>query len=655
MCVRPIGNSQINRPSLQVQFAAWGRQAFEPQRRNRCKTKTNIVYTRWAYYYDVATHNIIGKRTMNTLETTQIRVNVTNLLKKMAFAFTTKTILIAELLQNARRAGATKVSIAYTEDGTLLITDNGAGIESFDTLLEMAESGWDDAIQQYEKPFGMGFFSALYSAERVIVSSRNKRIAFDTADALSRQAIPIESIGMSETGTGIILFGLKLTEKEVHKAVHRYAKGFPIAIEFQCRVMQRPDACGPQFLQLECGQFWRNPEYKGRVVNLYLQGLPVGYLNASPSTAVSIAHVLHLDCSKFNARLPDRECLIDQHDVEKQILTEVAAYFRSHYETEIEGLRTHQAQSNWLHEHADALHGWGLLDLANTIDVIPRTFVAEIDEPYDAPNGDSYTREAFYSSNTDIPFIDRSAVESGLVTLCDNLPNYLDQHLWANAAWAHKHGWLALTQTLATDHWAKKRCIDVEALEVSVGYSEIASGYYSGSYLRGKVVLCECYSLTCEDKHLEINDLSLAIGNDSHDAIFIIPSNGNCYQAATMAASFTDEWGIAEDDDRDHEVAELENYVRSIDGTSSADTLKALIAGTSWATASNLSQSAILVLTHTQQGKHPALSNEIVAVDATTLLKAVKGVIEGLQGADDDLRAIAEPLIKHPALLPSAA
>ena len=49
---------------------------------------------------------------MNTLETTQVRVNVTNLLKKMAFAFTTKTILIAELLQNARRAGATKVSIA---------------------------------------------------------------------------------------------------------------------------------------------------------------------------------------------------------------------------------------------------------------------------------------------------------------------------------------------------------------------------------------------------------------------------------------------------------------------------------------------------------------------------------------------------------------
>lgn len=594
---------------------------------------------------------------MSTLVTTQVRVNITNLLQKMSFAFSTKTTLISELMQNARRAGATKVSIAFTEDGTLLITDNGAGIESFDTLLELAESGWDETTRQHEMPFGMGFFSALYAADRVIVSSRNKRIAFDTADALSRHAIPIEDLGMSGTGTGtgIILFGLKLTEKEVREAAQRYAEGFPITVEYQCKTLPRLHAVGTHFFHLECGQFWRNPDYKGSVVKLYLQGLPIGYLNASSRTAVSNPHVLHLDSAKFNARMPDRDSLIDRDDVEKRLIAEVTAYFRSHYKAVIEELGTPQAQSNWLHAHADALHCWGLLDLANSIDVIPISFVAEIDEPYDAPNGEQYTREAFFSGGSDIPFIERSAVESRAITLCDNLPTYLDQNSWANAVWAHKHGWLALTQSLAAEHWAQRHCIDVEALEISVGYSETASGYYPGSYISGKVVLCQSYSLNCRDITLEVSDLSLAIGESSYEAILIIPKSGDCQQAATMAASFTDEWGITEDGDRDQEIAELENFVRSIDGTSSADTLKALIAGTSWTAATNLSQTAVLVLTHTKPGEYSRPDKKIVAVDAINLLRAIKNVVEGIQGANDDLRAIAEPLLKHPCLLPAAA
>lgn len=403
---------------------------------------------------------------MSTLETTQVRVNVTNLLQKMSFAFSTKTTLISELMQNARRAGATKVSIAFTEDGTLLITDDGNGIESFDTLLELAESGWDESTERNERPFGMGFFSALYAADRVIVSSRNKRIAFDTADALSRQAIPIEDLGMSGTGTGIILFGLKLTEKEVREAVQRYAKGFPITVEYQCKIVPRPDAVGTHFFQLECGQFWRNTDYKGSVVKLYLQGLPIGHLNTNSRTTTSTYHILHLDSAKFNARMPDRDSLIDREEVENSLKSEVTKHFRQIYKAQIEALKTPQSQSNWLHWHANALHHWGLLDLANLIDIIPSSFVAEIDEPYDAPNGEQYIRETFFSDGKDIPFIERSAVESGLIKLCDNLPSYLDHHSWANGVWAHKHGWLALTQPLAAEHWAQKHCIDVETLEI---------------------------------------------------------------------------------------------------------------------------------------------------------------------------------------------
>lgn len=195
----------------------------------------------------------------------------------------------------------------------------------------------------------------------------------------------------------------------------------------------------------------------------------------------------------------------------------------------------------------------------------------------------------------------------------------------------------------------------MQIAEISIGYSETASGYYSGNYLGGKVVLCTSYTLMCGEISLEIPDLSLAIGESSHDTTLILPKLGTCHQAATMAASFTDEWGSIEEGDRDQEVAELENFVRSIDGTSSADTLKALISGTSWTTASNLSQTAVLVLTHIQTPEVSHPYKEIVAVDATCLLRAIKGVLDGLQGANDELRTLAEPLMTHPSLLPTAA
>ena len=44
---------------------------------------------------------------------------------------------IVELLQNARRAGATKVNISNEKDGYIAITDNGKGIEDFQKLLDV--------------------------------------------------------------------------------------------------------------------------------------------------------------------------------------------------------------------------------------------------------------------------------------------------------------------------------------------------------------------------------------------------------------------------------------------------------------------------------------------------------------------------------------
>lgn len=70
--------------------------------------------------------------------------------------------VLTELLQNARRAGATKVHIdQFTEDGQdiVVVRDDGKGIDDPATLLTLGDSGWQEDIARREDPAGMGMFS----------------------------------------------------------------------------------------------------------------------------------------------------------------------------------------------------------------------------------------------------------------------------------------------------------------------------------------------------------------------------------------------------------------------------------------------------------------------------------------------------------------
>ena len=65
---------------------------------------------------------------------------------------------ITEILQNARRAGATRVEIT-NQDGWVKIHDNGRGIEDFSRLLDLGGSGWENSFESSEDPAGVGLFS----------------------------------------------------------------------------------------------------------------------------------------------------------------------------------------------------------------------------------------------------------------------------------------------------------------------------------------------------------------------------------------------------------------------------------------------------------------------------------------------------------------
>jgi hypothetical protein len=79
---------------------------------------------------------------------------------------------IIEILQNARRAGATNVEIA-NHDGYATVRDNGTGVDDFARLLDLGGSGWDDTFEESEDPAGVGLFCL--APRDVLVRSRGLR------------------------------------------------------------------------------------------------------------------------------------------------------------------------------------------------------------------------------------------------------------------------------------------------------------------------------------------------------------------------------------------------------------------------------------------------------------------------------------------------
>ena len=144
-------------------------------------------------------------------------VNETRFLEHMRTLFSTSTTVLAELLQNGRRAGANRIDFDYDEaTSSLTIMDNGCGISDFRTLITVAESGWSEETIASERPFGIGFFSVSFSAESVVVESRGKKIEFSSDDLIAKRQIAVQPSSFIG-GTRIALVSCKLDQLRFRK------------------------------------------------------------------------------------------------------------------------------------------------------------------------------------------------------------------------------------------------------------------------------------------------------------------------------------------------------------------------------------------------------------------------------------------------------
>ncbi|MBW4422684.1 MAG: hypothetical protein KME13_26330 [Myxacorys californica WJT36-NPBG1] len=154
--------------------------------------------------------------------------------------------IVNELFQNARRAGATQVEVILTQLGTLLIEDDGCGIENPKTLLSLGQSEWDAKVVESEDPAGMGIFSL--ANRGATIASHNWHVHLDP-EHFSGQAIAIVQSTEARVGTRIEfpLTAAELRSFEVwrsqslHPQIASAARYYPLPVTFNRAALLRQD------------------------------------------------------------------------------------------------------------------------------------------------------------------------------------------------------------------------------------------------------------------------------------------------------------------------------------------------------------------------------------------------------------------------------
>ena len=145
---------------------------------------------------------------------------------------------LTEILQNARRAGATAIEITTSPERTT-VRDNGSGIDEPGVILRMGASGWDSARTRTEDPAGMGFFSLAKSGCRIQSAPANGPAwqAVLTPGSFKGEDVEIRP-WTSPTGPGTIVSWPGMTNEGITATVVRY---LPVKVTVNGKAAEQTD------------------------------------------------------------------------------------------------------------------------------------------------------------------------------------------------------------------------------------------------------------------------------------------------------------------------------------------------------------------------------------------------------------------------------
>lgn len=154
---------------------------------------------------------------------------------------------IIEILQNSRRAGATRIAIDMTEvKGCAFLTmrDDGCGIDDPAAVLTLGFSGWDADMARREDPAGMGLFSLagldveIQSFSPALQAGWKVRIPPQAWD--SGMALALESCNLA-WGTQIRIAVPESWKTGLRSVIAQAARHYPLPVTMNGVLLHRED------------------------------------------------------------------------------------------------------------------------------------------------------------------------------------------------------------------------------------------------------------------------------------------------------------------------------------------------------------------------------------------------------------------------------
>lgn len=495
----------------------------------------------------------------------QVRINEQGALRNQRHAFSNRFTLVTELLQNARRAGATCIEIQYDAATQMLaVQDDGQGLDDFQKLLSFHESGWDVATCAEERPFGVGFSKCLYAATRCVVTSGQRFVDIDTTAALAMAMVEVEERADGEAvhGTRVELHGVALPD--LAQRIEELCAGFAVPVCFNGAPLKRAMAETHLAMQHSAiGTVHLAGTGNGKYTYdtwVYLQGFCV--MRPSWSSRDDV-NVVHLDSRQFMARLPDRDRLIDEDVQRKRIDDEVKACWRR----TLEIAKAQFPVDHFLATYYPVMRGWGQLDLLNDLDQLPAELCSLISGyPVQQENASG----DFLSPMLRAP--SREDIESGVVQLVA-LDDVGDDN---GARWmlARAMDWLVFDWLgVHANHWSLRhvRFLEDETARVTPIGEHLRTAL-EGRWVCPTVILCEAVRV-----QVGADEVLIADAGVSHDGNLYMPDGETTGMPVQQLSSFTDEHDQSQEAARDADREALADLLRLMRAVDPVQTLGSLL------------------------------------------------------------------------------
>lgn len=326
------------------------------------------------------------------------KVNERKFFETMRHMFATSFSVLGELMQNARRAGASRIDFEVdVEKKTMAIVDDGRGITDFQVVIAMCESGWDEQTMLTDKPFGMGLFSVFFAAKSIVFRSGGRVLTVGLEDVINKRELAVKEdphATYGTSGTRIELVGLdeaflrhnpawyhRASRHEGHAVIREIemrSLGFPIPVAINGIECDRPHAVENlkgDHTTIGFVSFPGVTHADGAIPHpgkrqLYLQGLPIG-----ANHGVTEPIVVHLDSTQFIALMPDRKDLFNAVDQRRRIDEALHAMVSSHLAAQKAVIPPRDfVRTNW-----DNCVRHGCLALMDDVPWVPESILSSVD------------------------------------------------------------------------------------------------------------------------------------------------------------------------------------------------------------------------------------------------------------------------------------